>query len=100
MLSRSIVLALVAGLVSGCLHQAPATRVFTPEWADSVQRHEKESPAGELVLMGRKAPVRTSIKLDEEGKAKLSIGGKSGLKTDIGVHSGEPSVKVKYEWKW
>lgn len=92
---------LVLATVLGCGHSPNESIAFTDEWATEVSRSKaQDKENSEIVLIGKKQGVHAGIRVDEEGKPQVSIGKNAGLRTDLNVKHGAPSIKVKYELKW
>lgn len=88
--------------LTACATRLEREKAFSPEWAYHSSREEESlNPDEEILLTGKHGQgPRTALRLDEEGKPALRMGGKSRVHTDLRISGGDPEIKVKYKWEW
>lgn len=101
----SIRFALLAGLVwvaVGCATTLERDRAFSDSWAyQRSTEGERWEPGGEVVLSGKEGRgPKAAVRMDEEGKPRLWLGGKSRVSADFDLNGGDPEVGVKYKIGW
>jgi hypothetical protein len=91
---------LCASLAIGCASTGPSPgreAVFSPEWADSVQKHQQKMQRRERKPLELGGPVgRALVYTDEKGKPQLGLKGPGGLTADVDMKGGNPEVDVGY----
>ena len=102
---KHVILLAVAALVTGCMRGDRDSKVFTEGWAYRTERSsqmdkERAKKKEGYVLAGEDDSPKAALRIDEDGKPKLSWGDNSSLDTNVDMKDGKPSVGFEYKLRW
>ena len=90
--------------VFGCATTGPADRPFSSEWRDTHRNERAFKNRMDRLRGGGRADDTDSgdgklIRMDEQGRPRMRVGGDSGLSADVDYNGG-PEAEIKYKVKW